>query len=37
MLQHLIVIYFYFKFHEIQLRGYLVIANYMDFKSIQGL
>ena len=26
-----------FKFHEIRFRGYLVIANYMDFKSIQGL
>ena len=37
MLQRLIVIYFYFKFYEIQFRGYLVIANYMDFKSIQGL
>ena len=30
-------IYIYFKFHEIRFRGYLVIANYMDFKSIQGL
>ena len=29
----LIVIYFHFKFHEIQFMGYLVIANYMDFKS----
>ena len=37
VLQRLIVIYFYFKFHEIQSTGYLVIANYMDFKSIQGL
>ena len=27
----LIVIYIYFKFHEIRLWGYLVIANYMDF------
>ena len=35
--QRLIVIYIYFKFHEIRFRGYLVIANYMDFKSIQGL
>ena len=26
-----------FKFHEIPYRGYLIIANYMDFKSIQGL
>ena len=26
-----------FMFHEIRFRGYLVIANYMDFKSIQGL
>ena len=25
------------KFDEIWFRGYLVIANYMDFKSIQGL
>ena len=37
VLQRLRVIYIYFKFHEIQFRGYLVIANYMDFKSIQGL
>ena len=38
MHQPLIVIYTCFKFHEIWLsRGYLVIANYMDFKSIQGL
>ena len=35
--QRLIVIYFYFQFHEIQFRGFLVIANHMDFKSIQGL
>ena len=37
--QHLIMIYTYtcFKFHEIRFRGYLVIANYMDFKLIQGL
>ena len=35
--QCLIVIYIYFKFHEIRLWGYLVIANYMDFKSLQGL
>ena len=35
--QRLIVIYIYYKFHEIWFRGYLVIANYMDFKSIQGL
>ena len=35
--QRLKVIYFYFKFHKIQFRGYLVIVNYMDFKSIQGL
>ena len=35
--QRLIVIYIQFKFHEIQFRGYLVMANYMDFKSIQGL
>ena len=35
--QHLIVIYIYFKFPEIRLRGYLVMSNYMDFKSIQGL
>ena len=37
VLQRLIVIYIYFKFHEIRFRGYLVIANYMDFQSIQGL
>ena len=35
--QWLIVIYIYFKFHEIQFRSYLVIANYMDFKSVQEL
>ena len=27
----------YFKFHEIWFTVYLVIANYLDFKSIQGL
>ena len=32
-----IVIYICSMFHEIRFRGYLVIANYMDFKSIQGL
>ena len=26
-----------FKFHEIRFRGNIVMANYMDFKSIQGL
>ena len=26
-----------FKFHGIPFRGYLVMANFMDFKSIQGL
>ena len=35
--QRLIVIYIYLKFHEIRFRVYLVIANYMDFKLIQGL
>ena len=35
--QRLIVIYISFKFDKIRFRGYLVIANYMDFKSIQGL
>ena len=37
--QRLIVIYIYtyFKFHEIRFRGYLVMANCMDFQSIQGL
>ena len=36
--QHLIVIHFYLKFHEIHsVQGYLVIANYMEFKSIQIL
>ena len=34
--QRLIVIYIYYKFHEIRFRGYLVMANYIDFKSIQG-
>ena len=33
----LIVIYISIKFNEIRFRGYLVIADYMDFKSIQGL
>ena len=33
----LIVIYINFKFDEIRFRGYLGMANYMDFKSIQGL
>ena len=32
-----IVIYIYVKFREIWFRGYLITANYMDFKSIQGL
>ena len=32
-----IVIYICFKFHEIRFRSYLVIANHMDFKPIQGL
>ena len=32
-----IVIHIQCKFHEIQFIGYLVKANYMDFKSIQGL
>ena len=32
-----IVIYIHFMFHKNRFRGYLVIANYMDFKSIQGL
>ena len=35
--QCLIVIYISIKFVEIWFRGYFVIANYMDFKSIQGL
>ena len=35
--QHPIVIYIYFKFHDIWFRGYLVIANYLDFNSIQEL
>ena len=25
------------KFHAVRFRGYLVIANYTDFKSIQRL
>ena len=29
--QCLIVIYICSKFHEIRFRGYLVIANYVDF------
>ena len=35
--QCLIVMYICSKFHIFRLRGYLVIANYMDFKSIQGI
>ena len=35
--QSFLVIYISIKFDEIQFRGYLVIAKYMDFKSIQGL
>ena len=31
--QCLIVTYICFKFHEIQFRGYLVIANYMEINS----
>ena len=31
VLQRITVIYIYLKFNEIQFRGYLVIANYMDF------
>ena len=37
LIHGVIVIYISFKFHEIRFRGNLVIANYMDFKSIQGL
>ena len=33
----LIVIYIHFNLHEIRFRGCLVIADYIDFKSIQGL
>ena len=29
--------YHHIKFHEIWFRVYLVMANYMDFKSIQEL
>ena len=36
VLQRLIVIYIYFKFHEIRFRGYLVIANYMDLNQFKG-
>ena len=35
--QCLIVICISIKFDEIRFRGYLVTANYMDFKSIEGL
>ena len=35
--QCLVVIYIYLKFHEIRVGGYIVIANYMAFWSIQGL
>ena len=33
----LIVIYIYFKFHEIRFKDDLVIADYIDVKSVQGL
>ena len=33
----IIVIYSCFKFHEIPFADYLVMANYLEFKSIQGL
>ena len=35
--QGIIMIYIYFKFHKILFGRYLVMANFMDFKSIQGL
>ena len=30
------VIYIRIKFHEILLNGYLVMFQYVDFKSLQG-
>ena len=35
--QRIIVIYVYFKFHKILFSSYLVMVNFMDFKSIQWL
>ena len=35
--QRVIGIYMYFKFHENMFSSYLVMANFMGFKSIQGL
>ena len=35
--QRFLVISIYFKFHEIRFRGYVVLVNFVDFKSIQGL
>ena len=33
---HLMVIHIKFKFHEVSVIGYLVMAHFIDFKSIQG-
>ena len=35
--QPLIEVYIYSKFHEFLFKGYLGMANCMDFISIQGL
>ena len=35
--QHITVIYVYFKFYKNLFGSYLVMANFMDFKSILGL
>ena len=35
--QHLIVIYIYIHCHKILSSSYLVMANFKDFKLIQGL
>ena len=33
---HIMVIYIRYKFHEILFLGYFVMAQFVDFKSIQG-
>ena len=34
---HVILIHIYIKFYEVLIVGYLVMVNYAEFKSIQGL
>ena len=33
---HIIMIHNQIKFHEVLVIGYLVIANFMNFKAAQG-